>query len=243
MAGYKYTPKSVPPKKKTTSNTTTIGKSQQAKKTKQNNNTSDKFHSNLRLIKKTVFITATFMLFILLIGSKITGSILLNAEDRELAKATDFPDLDKFEANKQFYFCQTQLNSEAGQLSQYQLELQSKTTTMEICIQDKNSLTTNYDTCQTNLNTWSTRFTTCNSSLTTTSNELEMSNENYKNAKQDFSDLELETYSLKINYADDYCCVRRTVLADADIKYYKFNNNNVVCTKDSDDTEFNWENC
>ncbi|MCK5452612.1 MAG: hypothetical protein KAI51_04185, partial [Candidatus Aenigmarchaeota archaeon] len=144
---------------------------------------------------------------------------------------------------KQFYLCQNQLNEESGILSQYQLELNAKSTTMESCLQDKSTISSQYSSCSSDLSSCWTSFSACNSSKESFSAEIEICNDDLIIIKQDMSELELESYSIKNNYADSYCCIKRAVDANPDIKYYRFENNKVICTTDSDYEEFNWDGC
>ncbi|MCK5593685.1 MAG: hypothetical protein KAI18_00420 [Candidatus Aenigmarchaeota archaeon] len=237
MAGYSFTPKD---------NNIQRPKSNTSKKvaSKKNNHTTATSDSDtLNKIKKPVFIAIALILAILLIGPQITGNLTLSAEDRAIAQNSDFPDLSKFDANKQFYLCQNQLNEDSGKLSQYQIELESKSTTAEACIQQKNTLSSQYTTCADELTSTKASFTYCNSSKTTLSNEVELYKNELESTKQEYSDFELNNYALENNYADDYCCIYRTVLGNTDLKYYTLEHNKVKCTEDEDDEEFDWENC
>ena len=207
-----------------------------------------KYKSNplagMRYVRKPVLIAAVLILLVFVLASpKITGNLLLSSEDKVLADNPDFPDLPTFEANKQFYLCQNQLNEESGILSQYQLELNAKSTTMESCLQDKNAISSQYSSCSSDLSSCWTSFSACNSSKESLSAEIEICNDDLIIKKQDLTELELESYSIKNNYADSYCCIKRAVDANPDIKYYRFDNNKVICTTDSDYEEFNWDGC
>lgn len=237
MAGYSFTPKdnNIQRPKPNTSKKVT------SKKVNHTTTTSDS--DILNKIKKPLFIAVALILVILLIGPQITGNLTLSAEDRTIAQNSDFPDLSKFEANKQFYLCQNQLNKDSGKLSQYQIELESKSTTAEACIQQKNTLSSQYSTCADELTSTKASFSYCNSSKTTLADELELYRNELESTKQEYSDLKLNNYALKNNYADYYCCNYRKVLENTDLKYYKVVNNKVRCTEDEDDTEFDWEDC
>ncbi len=200
--------------------------------------------AGMRYVRKPVFIAAALIILVfVLAGPKITGNLLLSSEDKALTNNPDFPDLPAFEANKQFYLCQNQLNEESGILSQYQLELNAKSTTMESCLQDKSTISSQYSSCSSDLSSCWTSFSACNSSKESFSAEIEICNDDLIIIKQDMSELELESYSIKNNYADSYCCIKRAVDANPDIKYYRFENNKVICTTDSDYEEFNWDGC
>ncbi len=235
MAGYSFTPKDNKSQRlRTNTSKKVTGKKE--------NNTTTSNNDTLNKLKKPLFI-AVAIIVILLLGPQITGNLTLSAEDRDIAQNPDFPDLSKFDANKQFYLCQNQLNADSGKLSQYQLELESKSTTAEACIQQKNTLSSQYNTCADTLTSTKASFTYCNSSKTTLSNEVELYKNELESTKQEYSDFELNNYALTNNYADSFCCIKRAVNSELDIKYYKIKNNKVICTEDSDDDEFDWESC
>ncbi|MBW6462254.1 MAG: hypothetical protein K0B07_04370 [DPANN group archaeon] len=240
MAGYNFTPK----ENKTQRPKSNTCKNIADKKTNHTINTTNApIIKIIDKVKKPLFISVTLILVLLLIGSKITGNLTLSQEDKAISQNSDFPDLSKFEANKQFYLCQNQLNTDSGKLSQYQIELESKSTTAEACIQQKNTLSSQYITCSNELTSIKTNFNYCNTSKTTLSNELELYKNDLDLKKQKYSELELDNYALQNNYANYYCCNYRKVLENTNLKYYKIVSNKVRCTEDTDDTEFEWENC
>ncbi|NOQ55626.1 MAG: hypothetical protein GQ477_02345, partial [Nanohaloarchaea archaeon] len=187
MAGYTFTPNNSRPQKK--------------QKQKQNNpdqntgkkSTRDfsKFESTITQFKTSIFIAAALVLMMFMVGPQITGNLLLDSEDKMLAQNSDFPDLSKFEANKQFYLCQNQMNEDLGKLSEYQLELESRSTTAEACIQQKNTLSQQYNTCADELTSTEANFVYCNSSKTALSQEVEMCNDDLEDKNQEYSDFEL----------------------------------------------------
>ncbi|MEA2003458.1 MAG: hypothetical protein U9O53_00680 [archaeon] len=196
-----------------------------------------------RRFKTPMFIVAALLLVIVFVGPGITGNLLLSSEDKALTDSPGFPKLSKFEANKQFYLCQSRLNEDSGKLSQYQRDLEIKSTTMETCLQEKSTLSSQYSSCTSDLSSCETSLTSCNSSKESLSTEVELCTDDLIVKKQDLSDLELESYAVKINYANSYCCIKRTIDANPDIKYYRFENNRIICTTDEDYEEFDWDDC
>ncbi|MCK5234673.1 MAG: hypothetical protein KAJ88_02415 [Candidatus Aenigmarchaeota archaeon] len=234
MAGYKFTPQK---------GRTATAPHKTYKRDTKGSTPGPEVTAIVRRFKTPMFIAAALLLVIVLIGPSMTGNLLLSSEDKALADSPGFPKLSEFEANKQFYLCQSRLNQDSGKLSQYQRDLEIKSTTMETCLQEKNTLSSQYSSCTSDLSSCETSLTSCSSSKESLSAEVELCTNDLIIKKQDLSDLELESYAVKINYANSYCCIKRTIDANPDIKYYRFENNRIICTTDNDYEEFDWDDC
>ncbi len=197
---------------------------------------SERIGSDMLKAGAVTIIIILFAYFFLL--SPMIGDMTMSSEDKELASQPDFPDLSKFEANKQYYLCQMEKDENQGLVTQYQNQMDQKESTLETCQSEKEELKKDLDEARSDASEWKTGMEECNESLSEKDFDLAVCEDDLNEMEDDLMELELEQYSIKSNYAKDYCCIYKTVVGDPDLKYYSFEDNKVICSDDPSDEEF-----
>ena len=185
------------------------------------------------------------LLFVGYIGVNITGAFFYsNPEYDKLSDNNDFPKLSKKDANLELYKCRKDLSFSSSDLNKCNLNI-GKTESKHLeCMNKKQILETqienekeNYNTCIANENSCKSNLNLCNSGKSIIESNLATCNNLLKEKDIENNKYKTEKEEIIQNYANSVCCILMQ-LNNPSLRYYKIENNKVVCSED-EGKEFN----
>ena len=159
--------------------------------------------------KKNIKIVATVLIAffaLYFIGSGITGNVLLSDTDRQLASSEDFPQLSKFEANKEYYLCNHEITLTKQQKATAQNQLDLTTTNLNTCHSEQTQTTNKLNTTTTSLSTCNTNLNICTTNNTELKSQLDLAEFERDEFKDDFDELQSDYNRIAKRYAYKKCC-------------------------------------
>ncbi|NOR85689.1 hypothetical protein GQ473_06240 [archaeon] len=197
--------------------------------------------------KKNIKIMATILIAVFalyFLGSGITGNVLLSDTDRQLASSADFPQLSKFDANKQYFLCNNDLTVTNQQKLTTQTQLDTTTTNLNTCRTEQTQITNELTSTKTSLSTHTTNLNLCTSDKTQIQNNLDLAEVERDTFKDDLDELQEDFDKITDRYAEIKCCEEND---DGEIENgYKIRSNGYTVScyiYDSDDDDMLKLNC
>ena len=197
----------------------------------------DFVHKNKKNIKIVATILIVFFALYFL-GSGITGNVLLSDTDKQLASSADFPQLSKFNANKQYFLCNNNLIVSNQQKLTTQNQLDITTTNYNTCTSEKTQTINELTTTKTSLSMCNTNLNTCTTNNTELKNQLDLTEFERDDFKENLNELQEDFDDITYKYAKKKCCNYNNDDEIEDAYKIKSTGNDVYCrVYDSDDDD------